>query len=173
MGANANLFTMSVCEILDFSVSVALVNKVSGFSFKLVVVYGSAYENGKQNFLDELEKIMSSWQGPIMVGSDFNLIRSINDKSNGIVNFKWMDLFNEWIEKWGLIELNPKNRKFTDVIMAKIDRVLVSTTWEAAFSLARVKALERLPSDHNPLLVDSGDNVFFGKKCFSVSAIKP
>jgi hypothetical protein len=108
VGANANLFTMSVCEILDFSVSVVLVNKVSGFSFELVVVYGSAYENGKQNFLDELEKIMSSWQGPIMVGSDFNLVRSINDKSNGIVNFKWMDLFNEWIERWGLIELNPK-----------------------------------------------------------------
>jgi endonuclease/exonuclease/phosphatase family metal-dependent hydrolase len=57
--------------------------------------------------------------------------------------------------------------------MAKIDRVLMSTGWEAAFPLARVKALERLSSDHNPLLVDSRDNVFFGKKRFSVSAIKP
>jgi hypothetical protein len=90
-----------------------LVNKVFGFSVKLLVVYGSTYENGKHNFLDELEKIMSSWQVPIMVGGDFNLVRSINDKSNGIVNFKWMDLFNEWMERWGLIELNPKNRKFT------------------------------------------------------------
>ena len=56
---------MSLCEILDFSVSVMLVNKVTGFSFKLVVVYGSSYEHGKHNFLDELEKVMSSWQGPI------------------------------------------------------------------------------------------------------------
>lgn len=31
VGANANLFTMSVRDILDFSVSVMLVNKVSGF----------------------------------------------------------------------------------------------------------------------------------------------
>ena len=30
-------------------------------------------------------------------------------------------------------------------------------SWEAAFPLVRVKALERSPSDHNPLLVDSGD----------------
>lgn len=50
--------------------------------------------------------------------------------------------------------------------MAKIDRILVSIAWDAAFPLARVKALEILPSDHNPLLVDSGDNIFFGKKHF-------
>lgn len=68
-----------------------------------------------------------------MVGGDFNLVRSVSDKSNGIVNFKWMDLFNDWIERWGLIELNPTNRKFTwtnnqdRVILAKIDRILVST----------------------------------------------
>jgi hypothetical protein len=36
----------------------------------------------------------------------------------------------------------------------------------SSFPLARVKALERLPSDHNPLLVDSGDNIFYRKKHF-------
>jgi hypothetical protein len=48
----------------------------------------------------------------------------------------------------------------------KIDRIFVSTEWESAFPLASVKALERLPSDHNPLLLNSGDNVSFGKKRF-------
>lgn len=48
--------------------------------------------------------------------------------------------------------------------MAKIDRVLVSTAWETTFPLARVKALERFPSNHNPLLVDLGDNAFFWEK---------
>jgi hypothetical protein len=50
--------------------------------------------------------------------------------------------------------------------MAKIDRIFVTTEWESAFPLARVKALERPPSDHNPLLVNSGDNTHFGKKRF-------
>lgn len=74
--------------------------------------------------------------------------------------------FNEW----ALIELDPKNRKYTwtnnhdRLIMARIDRVFVSTAWDVVFPLARVKALNRPPSDHNPLLVDSGDNTFFGKK---------
>jgi hypothetical protein len=34
------------------------------------------------------------------------------------------------------------------------------------FPTARVKALDRVPSDHNPLLVDVDDNVFYGKKMF-------
>jgi hypothetical protein len=36
----------------------------------------------------------------------------------------------------------------------------------AGRTLARVKALDRAPSDHNPLFLDLGDNVFYGKKRF-------
>jgi endonuclease/exonuclease/phosphatase family metal-dependent hydrolase len=50
--------------------------------------------------------------------------------------------------------------------MAKIDRIFVTTEWESVFPLVRVKALERPPSDHNPLLINSGDNTHFGKKRF-------
>jgi hypothetical protein len=48
--------------------------------------------------------------------------------------------------------------------MARIDIIFVTTDWEAVFPLARVKALERPHSDHNPLLLNTGDNVQFGKK---------
>lgn len=113
VGANANLFTLTPGELLDFSISVMLFNKVIGFAFKLIAVYGSPYEEGKQAFIDELHKVMGSWQGPMMIGGDFNLVRSINDKNNGTVNFKWLDLFNYWVSKWGLIELELRIRKFT------------------------------------------------------------
>jgi plasmid maintenance system killer protein len=94
------------------------------------------------------------------------------DKNNGIVNFKWMDMFNDWVNKWGLIELDLRNRKYTwtnnqdNLVMARLDRVSVSTELETAFPLARIKALDRAPSDHNPILVDLGDNLFYGKKRF-------
>jgi hypothetical protein len=71
-----------------------------------------------------------------------------------------------------LIELNPNNKRFTwtnnqeKPILAKIDRIFVSNNWDVAFPLSRVKALERIPSDHNPLLLDSGVNNSFGKKRF-------
>lgn len=107
-----------------------------------------------------------------MIGGDFNLVRFISDKSNGLINHKWADCFNFWIDKWGLIELNASNKKFTWTnnqevpVLTKIDRVFVNTAWEANFPLVTVKALERPPNDHNPLLIDTGTNMCFGKKRF-------
>jgi hypothetical protein len=106
-----------------------LLDKKSVFSWKLVVVYGSPYEEGKQPFLDELHNIMSIWQGSTVVAGDFNLVRFACDKSNGVINHKWADAFNIWISTWNLIELNPRNKKFTwtnnqeNLVMAKLDRV--------------------------------------------------
>jgi len=170
IGVNDDMFTMSVGELLDFTVSVMLTNKASGFAFKLVVVYGSPYEEGKLSFVDELHKVMGSWTGPTLLGGDFNLVRSSLDKNNGQVNFRWVDLFNEWVSRWGLIELELRNRKYTwtnnqeNVVMTRLDRVFVSTELESVFPLARIKALDRTPSDHNPILVDLGDNLFLWKE---------
>ena len=123
-------------------------------------------------FLDELEYVMNIWQGPILIGGDFNLVRFSRNKSNGIINHRWADSFNCWVDKWTLIELNASNKKFMWTnnqdrpILAKIDRIFATTAWEAAFPLATMKALDRLPSDHNPLVLNVGDNVSFGKKRF-------
>jgi hypothetical protein len=40
---------------------------------------------------------MSSWQGPIVVGGDFNLVRDSQDKSNGVINHRWANAFNDWV----------------------------------------------------------------------------
>jgi hypothetical protein len=126
----------------------------------------------KQSFLDELEKVMGSWTGPTLIGGDCNLVRFIRNKSNGIINHRWADSFNSGIGKWSLLEINPSNKRFTwtnnqeHPILAKIDRIFVSNDWDGSFPMSCVKALERLPNDHNPLLLDSGDNISFGKKRF-------
>jgi endonuclease/exonuclease/phosphatase family metal-dependent hydrolase len=136
------------------------------------VVYGSPCEEGKQAFIDELHSPMSNWQGPTLIGEDFNLVRFASDKSNDVINHKWADAFNDWISRWGLVELNLTNKAYTwtnnqdNLVMARIDRVFITTDWKAAFPLARVKALERPPSDYNPLLINLRDNVCFGKKKF-------
>jgi hypothetical protein len=90
-----------------------ILEKKSDFSWKLIIVYGSPYEEGKQAFIDELHNVMASWQGPTLIGGDFNLVRFSTDKSNGIINHRWADAFNDWISKWGLLELNPPNKAFT------------------------------------------------------------
>jgi len=51
---------MKVADIRQFSVSVILTDKKTGFSWKLVVIYGPAYEELKQTFLDEPYEIIGS-----------------------------------------------------------------------------------------------------------------
>jgi hypothetical protein len=60
VGINSDQFVATVGQILKFSISIMLLDKKSGFNWKLVVVYGSPYEEGKNEFLDELHTIMSS-----------------------------------------------------------------------------------------------------------------
>lgn len=109
-----------------------------------------------------------------MLGGDFNLVRFSSEKSNNTISHRWADAFNDWINRWGLIELNPNNKKFTwtnnqdNLVMAKLDRVFVTTDWESNFPLTRIKALSRLPSDHNPLLLDTGEDLSRHKKRFRV-----
>jgi hypothetical protein len=49
-------------------------------------------------FIDELHNILASWQGAIMIGGDLNLSRCPFDKSNGRINLKFVDCFNDWGE---------------------------------------------------------------------------
>jgi hypothetical protein len=42
----------------------------------LVVVYGTPYEEYKLEFVQELQTVMESWNGPTMLGVDFNMVRS-------------------------------------------------------------------------------------------------
>jgi len=68
-------------------VSIMIMGKKSGFSWKLIVVYGSPYEPGKQDFINELHNILNSWDGPTMFGGDFNLVRDSSNKNNGNINY--------------------------------------------------------------------------------------
>jgi endonuclease/exonuclease/phosphatase family metal-dependent hydrolase len=98
-----------------------------------------------------------------MIGGDFNLSRVHSNKSSGRINLKFAYCFNDWINKWGPIELNPSNRKYTwsnnqeNLILAKLDWIFVSTDFEMMFPLSRVLALAKGVSDHNPLVEEISD----------------
>jgi hypothetical protein len=77
------------------------------------VVYGSPYEELKVSFLDEMEMVMTRWQGPTLIGGDLNLVRNQGEKNNAVVNFNLVSIFNEWINRWGLIEIKDPVRSFS------------------------------------------------------------
>lgn len=84
---------------------------------------------------------MGMWNCPSIIGGDFNLVRWVTDKSNGVVNKHWADAFNNWINMHGLIELKSSSRNFTwsnnqeNAILANIDRVFMDTSWDVCFCL--------------------------------------
>jgi endonuclease/exonuclease/phosphatase family metal-dependent hydrolase len=123
-------------------------------------VYGSAYDEHKLEFINELHNVYASWNGPTIVGGDFNLIRESKEKNTGNINEHWTHLFNDWINKFALIEIKNANRQFTwgnnqeDLVMALLERVFVSTYWAKMFPTCSVLAKARLGSDHTPLILD-------------------
>jgi hypothetical protein len=75
-----------------------------------VVIYGSPYEEFKVEFTNELHLIMGLWTGPTLMGGDFNMVRPQKEKSNGLIYFNLVGLFNEWIDRWSLIDLKDPSK---------------------------------------------------------------
>jgi hypothetical protein len=125
-------------------------------------VYGAAKEERKQNFIVELHNILLNEKTPTILGGDFNLVRFQKDKSNGRVDLRWCDKFNDWIDKNSLIEINLLGKSFTwsnnqeKLILSLIDRIFYSTEFDGIFPLATARSLSRNPNDHVPILWESG-----------------
>jgi endonuclease/exonuclease/phosphatase (EEP) superfamily protein YafD len=54
--------------------------------WRFVSVHGSSYEEGKEDFIQELHEVMDNWSGPTLFAGDFNLVSNLKEKSNGLVN---------------------------------------------------------------------------------------
>jgi hypothetical protein len=130
-----------------------------------VAIYGTTYEEHKQEFIDELMSLTQNLSTPILFGGDINLVRGANDKNNGIFNFNWVNKFNNWINSAGPMKIQNSSRRITWTnnqlvpIMANIDRIYASTCWRKHFPSTTDVALARPGSDHTPLFFSTGDSM--------------
>ncbi|XBH61956.1 hypothetical protein VPH35_116304 [Triticum aestivum] len=164
MGVDQDIFEIIAWSHLDFSVSCELRHKCNGNLFRVITMYGSPYEEGKGAFISELHTLFVDFKIPTLIGGDFNLVRNVKEKSNGVINHRWSDNFSVRIEIWGLLEIKLSSRKFTwannqvDFIMSTIDRLFCNTGMDVLYPLASCKSLSRCGSDHTLLLWDSRVN---------------
>ena len=162
VGVNGDMFEILNTDNHEYCISCLLKNKRDAITWRFVSVYGSAYEEHKLDFINELHTVMSNWMGPTMIGGDFNIVRNSKEKSSGNVNQMLVNLFNDCANKFGLIELKNSGRLYTwsnnqaNDIMATMDRILVSTCWEQMYPASQVRTLARVGSDHTPLVFDTG-----------------
>jgi exonuclease III len=160
VGLNSNKFEALAWRKTKSYVVAMIRNMVDKFVWRFVSVYGSSYEEGKADFIQELHEIMDNWSGPTLLRGDFNLVNNLKEKSNGLVNKKWVDLFKDCTNCHGLVELKNSSRSFTwtnsqeQPIMAAVDKFLCNNSFEQQYSLAFVTTISRAGSDHVPLVIN-------------------
>ena len=87
VGFRNSKFDIISWEINCFSISTIVKNTTDHVIWKLITVYGSAYDHGKQEFINELRTVLSGWVGPMIIGGDFNLIMEAAIRTMGILIF--------------------------------------------------------------------------------------
>ncbi|KAF8731380.1 hypothetical protein HU200_016438 [Digitaria exilis] len=105
-------------------------------------------DEDKVEFLDELR---SKWPDscPWIIAGDFNLLLEASDKNNRNINRRNLGRFRKFVDDmelsytWSNERLNPT--------LEKLDRILVSTDWDALFPYSFLQALSSGMSDHAPL----------------------
>ena len=161
MGFKKNIFEIIGFINQRFSIIATIKNKTDGFVWQMVLVYGSAYLEFKMESIAELHDILTD-ASYIMIYGDFNLVRNEAEKSSGQINQQTALLFNDWINKWALMEISISNRVFTwsnnqsSPIFVVFDRVFTSVDWDARFPFSTLSALPKVGSDHTPLVLDTG-----------------
>ncbi|CAN0853710.1 Transposon TX1 uncharacterized 149 kDa protein [Linum grandiflorum] len=139
---------------------VILRDKLSGFQWLLVNVYGPCVHNRKLQFLNEVREVMSWWNLPHCIIGDFNLVRSADQARGGTRSRIEMEWFNGLVSDFALIELPLCGAEFTwsnlqeVASMSRLDRAFISIDWEQQFMACTLKALVRTCSDHCPILID-------------------
>ena len=113
MGCNVDVFDIGLTDHGDFYLKFHLRNKIDDFKWILVAVYGAAQPEFKECFLTELVHACRIESLSIMIGGDFNIIRSPEEKSNDRYNDRWPFLFNAVIDSLDLREIELSGRQFT------------------------------------------------------------
>jgi hypothetical protein len=113
MGVDKNLATVIGEEMGNFYQSFNRTMKSDGFQWTLFNIYDPAHDDRKLEFLEELLSKIHSVDYPMLLGGDFNMIRKVEEKSNGNVNIQLMEAFNVMINITALRELHRSGSRFT------------------------------------------------------------
>jgi exonuclease III len=170
------LWDRRVVEKIDecmgsYTVACMFQNVEDQFVWALGGVYGPNLDVERRILWEELAGVMSLWEIPWVIGGDFNIVRFPSERSCGSNYSTAMMEFSDFIAEQGLVDIPLVGGQFTwsnnqeDEIWSRIDRFLISPSWEDHYPDVMQKRLPRVCSDHFPLLLECGDSRG-GKKYF-------
>ncbi|XP_021979756.1 uncharacterized protein LOC110875869 [Helianthus annuus] len=129
-----------------------------GEKINLVNVYVPNDTTKKRNVWTDLLRIRNYGEGIWLMAGDYNEVRMEEDRMLSKFDANSATAFNKFIVEAGLLEYQMMGSRFTFMTengssMSKIDRVLVCDGFMNKWPCAKLEALPRLLSDHNPLLL--------------------
>jgi hypothetical protein len=83
VGVNPEFLEIEHTKYLQYSLWVLVRNRLTNFRYWVVDVYGPAHHDSSADFILELSDTCSQEDLPLLMGGDFNLIRSNKDINRG------------------------------------------------------------------------------------------
>lgn len=127
------MFNGSVIQANSYAVTVKLTSRLDNKSFFLSNIYGPSQSIQKQAFATWLMNLDTSEFDDWILGGDFNLFRSVENRNKPGGDITEMNLFNEIISDLNLVEVPFSSRNFTwsnmrdDPLLVKLDWVFTSS----------------------------------------------
>nr|GEW86379.1 RNA-directed DNA polymerase, eukaryota, reverse transcriptase zinc-binding domain protein [Tanacetum cinerariifolium] len=124
----------------------------------MINIYGIQDSLAKAILWNRIGDFMHQYAGKYIIFGDMIVVRNENERSGSIFSRQDADNFNSFIDNSGLIDLPLGGRLFTCINksgtkLSKLDRFLISKEVAEALVDVRVATIDRLWSDHNPILL--------------------
>ncbi|GJT40557.1 RNA-directed DNA polymerase, eukaryota, reverse transcriptase zinc-binding domain protein [Tanacetum coccineum] len=134
-------------------------------NFYIINVYGPQHQPEKSILWSFLRNFILNHTGKVILFGDLNEVRSESERFGSIFSNGDAAIFNDFIRDTSLIDLPMGGRKFTWINkvgtkMSKLDRFLISDDVVQEFPYLQIVALDKLWSDHNPILLHSKKHDF-------------
>ncbi|XP_071685441.1 uncharacterized protein [Lolium perenne] len=143
----------------DFFITGTITDRSNGSSWSMTAVYGPQEDSDKIIFLQELRRIKTMVLPEWIILGDFNLIKSVDEKSNSNINIRMMGRFRRTIDELELKEIHLNGRRFTwsnereNTVHCKLDRVLITQAWELSHLQYQLVPASTSISDHCPMIL--------------------
>ena len=158
------------------------IGRIVGTKERVVIsgIYGPHIPGERENFIKNMQIVQRIYpETTWIVGGDFNLIRSLEEKKGGIrTPDQYMEMFNDMIGDLRLVDIQTINGVFTlnnrrggkNQIASRLDRFLVSETIMNMDVFVEAKIMPSLGSDHWPIRLEVDIKRNLGKKPFRFEA---
>ncbi|XP_026429782.1 uncharacterized protein LOC113326232 [Papaver somniferum] len=159
-----DMVTITDSLVAEYTISVLCTNKSDNFQWVLTSVYGPTNSVDRSDFWIELDTVCRYWPDlPWCIGGDFNTITKCSAKKNCARITRSMKKLNKFIVEHDLIDLPLKGARYTwsngqtNPVMCRLDRFLISPSFEQQYPFVTQLAKARPTSDHIPILLDISD----------------